>query len=174
MNPGAIGNGGNITIDSASFSLRDDASLSTSTFGQGSAGNVTVTAKNAISLAGGDILSTVEAGGVGKGGNININATSLLFTDGAQLITGTRDAFDTQSAGRGDAGNVNVKVTGTVDIVGTRGIFPSGIRSEAEIGTVGNGGNIVINSGSLCNILIPLGKRGDRNLRFPPLLHVEG
>ncbi|MEH1816854.1 MAG: filamentous hemagglutinin N-terminal domain-containing protein [Nostoc sp.] len=144
---GQVGNGGNITIDSANFSLQDGAQLSASTYGQGNAGNVTVNAKNAVSLADTYILSTVEAGGVGKGGNIEINAATLSFTDGAQLITITRGASDTQPAGRGDAGNVNVKVTGVVDIAGEKNGFSSGIFSAVQTGTVGNGGNITIDSG---------------------------
>ena len=146
---GTIGNGGNIFIDSGDFSLRDSAQLSASTLGVGNAGNVTVGAKNAISLAGSNttILSTVEAGGVGKGGNININATTLSLTDGAQLLTITRGASATQPAGRGDAGNVNVLVTGTVDITGEKNDFSSGILSNVGTGTVGNGGNIFIDSG---------------------------
>ncbi|OYD97746.1 hypothetical protein CDG76_02560 [Nostoc sp. 'Peltigera membranacea cyanobiont' 210A] len=143
------GNGGNITIDSGDFSLSDDARLSASTYGQGNAGNVTVDAKNAVDLAGNAyILSTVEAGGVGKGGNIDINATTLSLTDGAQLLTITRGASAIQPAGQGDAGNVNVLVTGAVDIAGEKNGFPSGIRSNVETGTVGNGGNITIDSGS--------------------------
>ncbi|MDZ7955531.1 filamentous hemagglutinin N-terminal domain-containing protein [Nostoc sp. DedQUE09] len=145
---GAVGNGGNITIDSDDFSLSDGAQLEASTYGQGNAGNVTVGAKNAISLANGDILSAVEAGGVGQGGNIDINAAILSLTDGAQLLTITRGASDTQPAGRGDAGNVNVLVTGAVDIAGEKNDFPSGIRSLVRTGTVGNGGNITIDSGS--------------------------
>ncbi|MEH2385089.1 MAG: filamentous hemagglutinin N-terminal domain-containing protein [Nostoc sp.] len=144
---GTVGNGGNIFIDSGDFSLRDGAKLVASTYGEGNAGNVTVGAKNVVSLVNGDILSAVEAGGVGKGGNININATSLSLTDGAQLLTITRAASATQPAGRGDAGNVNVKVTGVVDITGEKNDFPSGIRSNVETGTVGNGGNIFIDSG---------------------------
>jgi filamentous hemagglutinin family protein len=154
---GAVGNGGNITIDSGSFSLRDGAQLSASTYGQGNAGNVTVIAKDAVSLAGGQttIFSTVEAGGVGKGGNIDINAATLSLTDGAQLLTSTLGASATQPAGRGDAGNVNVKVTGAVDIAGVKNVFESGIssfesgiRSRVNTGTVGNAGNITIDSGS--------------------------
>ncbi|MBW4456309.1 MAG: filamentous hemagglutinin N-terminal domain-containing protein [Nostoc indistinguendum CM1-VF10] len=140
---GTVGNGGNITIDSGSLSLRDGATLLASTFGQGNAGNVTVSAKDAISIVNGDIFSTVEAGGVGKGGNIDINAATLSLTDGAQLQTTTRKASTTQPAGRGDAGNVNVNVTGIVDISGL-----SGIGSLVGTGTVGNGGSITIDSGS--------------------------
>ena len=74
---GSKGNGGNITIDSGSFSLRDRAQLSASTVGQGNAGNVRVRAKEAVSLAGNaDILRKVEAGGVGKGGKNDINAAN--------------------------------------------------------------------------------------------------
>ncbi|KYC39759.1 hypothetical protein WA1_29840 [Scytonema hofmannii PCC 7110] len=106
---GAKGNGGNITIDAGSLSLPDNAQLTAVTFGQGNAGNVTVRAKGAVSLVEGDILSTVEAGGVGKSGNIDINAASLSLINSAQLLTFTREASDTQPAGQGDAGNVNVK-----------------------------------------------------------------
>ncbi|MEH2408501.1 S-layer family protein [Nostoc sp.] len=146
---GSKGNGGNIIIDSGDFSLQDGAQLAASTSGVGKAGNVTVGAKNAFDLANGNILSTVEAGGVGKGGNIDINAATLSLTDGAQLLTITRGASATQPAGRGDAGNVNVLVTGAVDIAGEKNGFFSGIFSFVETGTVGNGGNIFIDSGDL-------------------------
>ncbi|MDZ8068195.1 MAG: filamentous hemagglutinin N-terminal domain-containing protein [Nostoc sp. DedQUE08] len=144
---GTVGNGGNITIDSGNFLLRDSARLNASTFGQGNAGNVTLIAKDAVSLADAAILSTVEAGGVGKGGNIDINAATLSLTDSAQLLTITREASDTQPAGIGDAGNVNVKVTGAVDIAGEKNDFPSAIFSRVDTGTVGHGGNITIDSG---------------------------
>ncbi|MEH1990185.1 beta strand repeat-containing protein, partial [Nostoc sp.] len=148
LETGTEGNGGNITINSRSFSLRDRAQLSASTSGQGNAGNVTVSAKDAISLVDASIISTVEAGGVGKGGNIDINAATLSLIDGAQLVTLTRSASDTQPAGRGDAGNVNVNVTGAVDIAGQKNDSVSGIGSLVETGTVGNVGNITIDSGS--------------------------
>ena len=148
MNTGAVGNGGNITIDSGSLSLRDGAQLEASTYGQGNAGNVIVRARNAVDLVDAAIFSTVSAGGVGKGGNIDINAATLSLIDGAQLQTVTRDASRNQPAGQGDAGDVNVNVTGAVDIAGEKNGFVSGIASLVETGTVGNGGNITINSGS--------------------------
>jgi filamentous hemagglutinin family protein len=146
---GTVGNGGNITIDSGSFSLRDGAQLQASTLGQGNAGNVTVSALDSVSLAdNANILSTVEPGGIGKGGNIDINAATLSLIDGAQLVTITREASNTQPAGRGNAGNVNVNVSGSVDIAGEKNGLFSGILSRVETGTVGNGGNITIDSGS--------------------------
>ncbi|WP_414519137.1 filamentous hemagglutinin N-terminal domain-containing protein [Nostoc sp. PCC 9305] len=147
---GSLGNGGNITIDSGSFILRDVAQLSTSIFGQGNAGNVTVRARDAVLLAGNAaILSAVQPGGVGEGGNIDINAATLSLIDVAQLATVTRGTSKNQAAGRGNAGNVNINVTNAVDIAGEKNGFRSGIYSRVETGTVGNGGNITINSGSL-------------------------
>ncbi|MDZ8091012.1 MAG: filamentous hemagglutinin N-terminal domain-containing protein [Nostoc sp. DedQUE05] len=146
---GTVGNGGNITIDSGSFSLSDDAQLAASTFGKGNAGNVTVRTRDAVSLAGNAVIfSTVESGGVGKGGNIDISAATLSLIDGAQLLTITRGASATAPTGRGNAGNINVNVTGAVDIAGKKNDFVSGIFSEVQTGTVGNGGNITIDSGS--------------------------
>ena len=149
---GAFGNGGNITVEAGSLSLQDNAALSSSTFGKGDAGNITVKANDSVSLAKGftQIFSTVEAGGVGKGGNIDIKAGSLSLQDGAhQLGTFTRGASTTQPAGQGDAGNINVKVTGAVDISGTKDGFFSAINSFVATGTVGNGGNITVDTGSL-------------------------
>ncbi|MCC5609695.1 filamentous hemagglutinin N-terminal domain-containing protein, partial [Nostoc sp. CHAB 5834] len=144
-----VGKGGNIDINAATLSLKDGAELDTSTFGQGNAGNVTVRAQDAVTLAdNAEIYSTVSAGGVGKGGNIDINAASLWLKDGSQLVTSTREESGTALAGRGDAGNVNVNVTGIVNIAGEKNGFASGIRSEVETGTVGNAGNITIDSGS--------------------------
>ncbi|MEH1940460.1 MAG: filamentous hemagglutinin N-terminal domain-containing protein [Nostoc sp.] len=149
---GTVGNGGNITIDSGSFSLRDGAVLEASTFGVGNAGNVRVDAKDSVSLAGNaGIFSRVEAGGVGKGGNIDINAATLSLTDGAQLQTltsGSSYTSTTQPPGQGDAGNVNIKVTGEVDIAGEKNDRFTGIFSRVETGTIGNGGNITVDSGS--------------------------
>ncbi|MEH1901098.1 MAG: filamentous hemagglutinin N-terminal domain-containing protein [Nostoc sp.] len=136
---GSKGNAGNITIDSGDFSLRDGAQLLASTYGQGNAGNVTVAAKNAISFAGQStaIFSTVEAGGVGNGGNIDINATSLSLTDGAQLSASTY--------GQGNAGNVTVNAKNAVSLAGQS----TAIFSTVVAGGVGKGGNIDINATSL-------------------------
>ncbi len=143
------GNAGNIQITTPQLSLTNGARLNASTLGQGNAGNVTVNALDTVSLAGNAIIfTTVEAGGVGKGGNININAATLSLKDGGQLNTFTREATATQPAGRGNAGNVNVKVSGPVDIAGEKNGSFSGIASLVEPGTVGNGGNITIDSGS--------------------------
>ncbi|MBW4592134.1 MAG: filamentous hemagglutinin N-terminal domain-containing protein [Brasilonema angustatum HA4187-MV1] len=148
----AVGNSGNINITTGSLSLTDGARLIGSTLGQGNAGNVSVRASGAVDLAGSNttIFSTVEAGGVGNGGNIDIKAAAFSLKDGAQLLTLVRQASDTQPAGRGDAGNVIVDVTGPVTIagVGIKSGNPGAIFSYVGTRATGNGGNITISSGS--------------------------
>jgi large exoprotein involved in heme utilization and adhesion len=145
---GATGNAGNIHIKSGSFSLTDDAELSSGTFGQGNAGNVFIQASDAVSFTNGDIFSSVEAGSVGNGGNINIKAGLLTLTDGAQLITNVEAANETLLGGRGNAGNVNIDVSGKVTISGVKDEFRSAIFSRVRTGAIGNGGDINIKSGS--------------------------
>ncbi|MEH2181982.1 two-partner secretion domain-containing protein, partial [Nostoc sp.] len=132
----AKGKGGNITIDSGDFSLQDGAQLEALTDGQGNAGNVTVSAKNAVDLAFGFIVSFVDFGGVGKGGNIDINAANLSLTDSAQL--------EALTSGQGNTGNVTVSAKNAVDLAGNSYIF-----SRVQAGGVGKAGNIDINATSL-------------------------
>ena len=106
MEAGAVGNGGNITIKAGSFSLTDNAELSTSTSGQGNAGSVFVQANGLVSLAYSAIGSSVNRGAVGKGGEISITSGSLSITDEAQLATDT--------LGQGNAGRVFVQANGLV------------------------------------------------------------
>ncbi|MBN3958723.1 filamentous hemagglutinin N-terminal domain-containing protein [Nostoc sp. NMS8] len=136
------GNGGNIFIDSGSLSLGDGTQISASTFGKGNAGNVTVRAKDAVSLVGGDIFNTVESGGVGNAENIDINTGSLSLTNGAQINSFTR--------GRGNAGNITIQARAAVtfDKVDSDG-FSSGSFSSVLAGGVGNSGKIKITAGSL-------------------------
>ncbi|BDA71796.1 hypothetical protein CAL7716_059620 [Calothrix sp. PCC 7716] len=147
---GGVGKGGDININAATFSLQEGAQLSASTYGIGNAGNVTVNATGAVQIAdNAAIFSTVEAGGQGKGGNININAETFSLQNGSQLITAVLGASNTQPAGRGDAGDINLKVTGFVNIGGTKNNLYSGILSRVETGAEGNGGNITIDAGSV-------------------------
>ncbi|NEU72255.1 S-layer family protein, partial [Hassallia byssoidea VB512170] len=145
---GATGNAGNINIKSGSFSLANGAQLSSGTFGQGNAGSVFIQASDAVSFTNGDIFSTVQAGSVGNGGNIDIKAASLTLTDGAQLITNVEAANETLLGGRGNAGNVNIDVSGKVTISGVKDEFGSAILSRLRTAEIGNGGDINIKSGS--------------------------
>jgi filamentous hemagglutinin family protein len=133
---GGIGKGGNIDIDTGTFLLRDKAAITTSTLGVGSAGNVTIQSRDNVSLLKGSIFSTVAAGGIGKGGDINISSNSLSLSDNAVLQTGTNGSIGRLIAGKGDAGNINLKVNAAVEISNSQ------VLSRTSTGTEGKGGNI--------------------------------
>ncbi|XHR85405.1 MAG: filamentous hemagglutinin N-terminal domain-containing protein [Gloeotrichia echinulata GP01] len=128
------GNGGKIDINASSLTLTN-GSISTSISGQGNAGNVTVTAKDAVSLSNSKILSTADTYDYGNAGNIDINATSFTLTDGTELSTSTK--------GQGNAGNVRVEAKDAVSLSN------SAIFSRVAPTAVGNAGNIDINATSL-------------------------
>ncbi|GJD22872.1 filamentous haemagglutinin outer membrane protein [Rivularia sp. IAM M-261] len=160
VNIGAEGKGGNIIIDSSSLNLQDGAVVTASTLGKGDAGNVNVIVKGEVFLDGSIVSSQVEAGGIGKGGDIYVEASSLKLQNGGQILTSIREAFNKKEElnwrppGKGDAGNVKVKVAGEIYIAGKRVSnegkdVGSGISSRVNMGAEGNGGDIIINTGSL-------------------------
>ncbi|RAM48983.1 MAG: filamentous hemagglutinin, partial [Hapalosiphonaceae cyanobacterium JJU2] len=143
---GAKGNAANININTGSLFITNGGQLSSSTSGEGNAGNITINATGTVSLDGIDnqgkpsaVFSTVEAGGVGNGGEINITARSLSLTNGGELNTFIR------RGGNGTAGNVKLNISDQIKITGT----DSGIFSNVLSGATGNGGNIEILKGSL-------------------------
>ncbi|HEY9834596.1 MAG TPA: filamentous hemagglutinin N-terminal domain-containing protein, partial [Stenomitos sp.] len=139
---GAVGDGGDIEINTGSLSISNDAFLLADTFGQGNAGSVKITATDTVRFDGSYAASAVGSGVVGNGGDIEISSSSLSFTNGAFLSTST--------SGQGNAGNVRIRATDTVrfDGVGSNGLF-SKVSSSVVVGAVGNGGDIEITTGSL-------------------------
>jgi filamentous hemagglutinin family protein len=137
---GGVGKTGGIEIEARNISLTNRAQLNASTYEQGDAGNIKITAGN-VSFDGGQggfrsgARSTVGQGAVGTGGNIEINAQNLFVTNGAQLISST--------LGQGGAGNIKI-TAGNVSFDGGQGGFRSGTKSTSEQGAIGKGGNLEI------------------------------
>jgi len=141
---GATGEGGNVEITTNSLEVLNGARLSTSTEGNGDAGNVVIQASDAVvfndtSAA----LSRVEAGATGAGGNVAINTNFLEVLNGAQLTAST--------FGNGDAGNVVIEARDRVvfDGISTDGQLRSAAFSSVEAGATGAGGNVEIAANSL-------------------------
>ena len=144
------GNGGNVEINTRNLSLTNGGTLTTSTFGKGSAGNVKITATDNISVDGtrnknglaSNIFTTVEQTleptGVRKGGDIEINTRNLSINNGSQLQASTR--------GKGDAGNIKITATDkiSVDSINNKGSVRSGALSIVENTGEGKGGNVEI------------------------------
>ncbi|MHC5728987.1 MAG: filamentous hemagglutinin N-terminal domain-containing protein, partial [Nostoc sp.] len=99
VDTGTVGNGGNIFIDSGSFSLRDGALLNASTSGQGNAGNIRINAKDAVTVSGTNqetglssaLLTFTNSTSTGKGGDITVNTNMFRLSDGALLDARTRN-----------------------------------------------------------------------------------
>ncbi|MDZ8186189.1 MAG: filamentous hemagglutinin N-terminal domain-containing protein [Nostoc sp. ChiSLP02] len=147
-----FGKGGNIEIEADSLSVINGSQLSTSSYGNGDAGNVTIqiygvngVAFDGVSSEDGfpsGAFSTMSNNGVGKGGNIQIAAESLFVSNGAQLQVAT--------IGKGDAGTITIKARDRISFNGTASYgLPSGAFSSVEPEAVGKGGNIYITTGSL-------------------------
>ncbi len=138
---GGVGKGGKISIDAGNVALIDGAQLRSLSRGKGDAGDVSITARQAVKLTGQRtaIFNTIEPGGAGTGGNITVNAGSVMLSNGSFLAASNN--------GMGNAGNVNVKATGSVDIIGTKSPnLVGGISSLVSNKTVGNSGNITVDA----------------------------
>ena len=106
VNPGGQGNAGDLNLKTGSLTLRDGAQISTTTFGQGDAGNLTVSARN-IQIIGGSekfrsgLYAQVEPKAKGDGGDLKVTvAESLTLRDGGLISTTT--------FGQGNAGDLTV------------------------------------------------------------------
>ena len=147
VEPGAVGNGGNLEINTDTLNITNGAQIQAATFGRGNAGNVKIAASNTINLDGQThrgasvIASSVQPGGVGNSGNLEINTDTLNITNGAQIQAAT--------FGRGNAGNVKIAASNTINLDGQTHRGASGIAGSVQPGAVGNGGNLEINTGSL-------------------------
>jgi len=164
---GSPGPGGGITVSGNVIELTTGSQLLTSTFGDGDAGPIRVTATDHLSLSGSQqdlrpsgIFSNSFGvnGTLGNAGNIFITTPRLEITDGARINTVTN------TSGRG--GNVSIDAD-TVSLSGqlpappaepifglgsqvAGGIFTSTIGSIASCsGPCGEAGRISITTGSL-------------------------
>jgi filamentous hemagglutinin family protein len=152
LDSGAVGKGGNINIQAGSVSLSDSSKFITSTYGQGDAGNISIQARDAVSLdSNAAIFNNVEAGGVGKGGDINITASSLSLKSGAQFQAGQRgtDTENNLAGGRGNAGAININTSDAVTLIGQKDGLATAIFTNVDKGAEGNGGSVNIKAASL-------------------------
>jgi filamentous hemagglutinin family protein len=130
-----VGNGGGIDIATGNLDVTNGARLEASSFGKGDAGNVIINATDSVSFDGSDAFTAVFNNAIGKGGNIEISATSVSVSNNSRLIAGTD--------GQGDAGNV---IINGIDFVS---FDNSGVLSSVDEKGKGNGGSIKITTDSL-------------------------
>ena len=146
----AVGKGGDIKIIAQSFTL-DDALLSTATSGEGNAGGIFVqTTNGSVSLSDSLITSAVQPGGVGNGGNIDIQTRSIFLKDASQLRADVRGERDNLPGGHGQGGNISINATETVVISGMDADgFSSGLFTSVGLGAIGQAGNTDVKARSI-------------------------
>lgn len=147
LRSGAIGNTGNLTIDTRQLLLRDGAIVSADTFGRGNGGNVTIRASELVELRGfntfgeGSFLTTL-ATGTGNSGDLTIDTGRLRIQDGSVVSTSV--------FGRGNGGNLTVRATDAVELSGLdQGGFSSILTTQVTRRGVGNAGNLTIATNQL-------------------------
>ena len=147
-----------ITIEAEKLIIQGDSFLSTSTFGSGAGGNLTINTTESIELIGngfdrfqytfitGGLLGTLSpfdrvsglfasTTGVGSAGNIILDTKNLTIQNGAAIFTPT--------FGENAGGNIMVNTSELVEL------RSSGLLTSATLGTTGKAGDITINTGKL-------------------------
>jgi large exoprotein involved in heme utilization and adhesion len=138
----ATGNGGTINLNAPKVTVSGGADIVANTEAQGNAGTITIDAANLLIDGQGTGVGTQVLGdATGNGGMINLNAPKVTVSGGADIVANTE--------AQGNAGTI------TID---AKEIFLDGQASDKQphgIGSAvfglasGNGGQIVINTGSL-------------------------
>jgi large exoprotein involved in heme utilization and adhesion len=151
------GNAGDLTIATERLLVRDGAYLSTSTFGTGEGGTLSVTASDTVEVIGESAGTQVTSGlftqtllsglftqtqGEGNAGDLTIATGRLLVRDGARVSTGT-------SRSTGAGGTLSVKANDMVEVIGTSadGRSPSTLTTQTT--GAGNAGDLTIGTQQL-------------------------
>ncbi|WP_166507567.1 S-layer family protein [Nostoc sp. 106C] len=140
VGPQALGDSGNIDIQSRFLNLSEGGVLQTLTLGGGKAGNIEVRATDGVQISGfnstsglaSGLLSGTEGLDSGQGGNISVTTPQLQILDKAVLSART--------LGSANAGDIILKVTDNIALAGK----DTGLFANTEPGSTGNGGNIII------------------------------
>ncbi|MFB2937868.1 filamentous hemagglutinin N-terminal domain-containing protein [Aerosakkonemataceae cyanobacterium BLCC-F154] len=150
----AVGDAGEITINTRRFFAENNGLITTSSFGVGKGGNLTLNASESIEISSGNpipLSPTARAfGGVftsglgmGDAGELRINTKQLTLRSGAALAA--------SSFAQGQGGDIIIKATEFVELEGNSadGQLLSAITSVTEPGSLGRGGNLTIETDRL-------------------------
>ena len=135
-----VGNAGSVEIEANSLTISDGGFVSSSTNGQGNAGNITLNIDDAVTLTNdADIFSDVDSNAITEEGTrstVAINAGSLSIADAESSISAS-------TLGQGNAGNINLNITNTTEL------NSGNIFSQVTATGVGEGGSITLNTNNL-------------------------
>ena len=151
--PGASGSGGTLKIKTEKLTVRDGATISNSTLGDGNGGDITIDSSTIKVIGTSELFSfpssitvAAEPGSTGNSGNLMINTATLSVQAGGVISSA--------ALGTGNGGNLTIKSTESVEISGkpelnggsvfAGGGLPSRLSSRSR--GSGNGGNLIVES----------------------------
>ncbi len=174
---GATGQGGNIQMTAASLGLEAGATVSSSTFAQGNAGEIDISVAQTLTINGQDsgLFAQVEFDALGEGGDIRVQVPVLSLGDDGKVSAttagfGAGGAIDAEvdqltierggqlqvaTLGNAPAGNLTVTATDAVTLDGISAFnqSPSGLLSSTGLQQFNSGsqpaGGIRLQSTSL-------------------------
>ena len=142
------GASGFLTLETQGLIVRDGGQIYTSTFGQGSAGKLTVNALDFVELSGTNSLGTfssglftsVEPSATGNGGQLSLQTRRLSVKQGAFISAGT--------TGNGAGGSVEINATELIEVMGKSAIgnIPSRLSARAATTATQAAGDLKINT----------------------------
>jgi len=126
----AIGNAGEIDLETGTLTLNDGASISSETLGSGNSSNIIIRATEAIALDGSSITNSVGSEAIGNGGELRLQAPQIFLNNSAEI--------DSSTSGIGNAGEV--------DILGEVLELMEGATISVSANGIGDAGNLFINA----------------------------
>lgn len=164
----ALGDGGDVTLKTQTLLLDEGAEISTTTFGDGNAGSLGIQAQDIVLSGNSGLFASTEGGGnagslgiqaqdvilsgeavifavvefdaTGEGGDLSLNISNLLVTEGSQISTAT--------FGFGDAGILEV-IAQAVELIGVSEFAPSGLFTDTGLDSTGQGGPLTLRTNQL-------------------------
>ncbi|WP_204137511.1 filamentous hemagglutinin N-terminal domain-containing protein [Halomicronema sp. CCY15110] len=157
----AVGNGGDIDVVTRSLTVRDGGNISARIAGNGDAGNITIAARERVSLQGVSVLgqpTTIATGNeptaIGRGNTVRITAPNLQILDGAVIEASTSNAqrggaivldlnelailgggqVVSSSLGTGTAGNIRLDANNGIQIAGRNPNFGQQAAQNPALG----------------------------------------
>lgn len=120
------GSGSNITVQAGRLRVADGSFMSTSSFGTGQSGAITITATEAVDVINGGFISTATFVGTGRGGDLLIRSP-IITVDGGQL--------EANSFGAGAAGTIELAANSLI-IQNQGEVSVSGVLATSQTGNL--------------------------------------
>ncbi|KPA13554.1 protein containing Filamentous hemagglutinin [Candidatus Magnetomorum sp. HK-1] len=186
----STGNAGNINLTTKYLTIDNGSDVATVTLGKGSAGNVKISASEAVVLKGnhpkgnnqGSSIKSATHGqmsGAGNGGNLEIETKRLNVKDAGQIACMT--------IGTGNGGKMTINATESIVLEGNKyiGAMASGILVASYNETskeAGDAGNLFINTRKMSlrdgaqvyTLSKGAGKAGEIEINASDFIHMSG